>query len=304
MPFSFDLDFGFDATNRLAGRLGCSEGSVHACLMSSSVQELIRLEGGNPANPFVQVGWVPVVDGIDLPAHVLELFRDGKTAAVPFMAGTNTNEANAFVYPAYRHGMNRPGFEEYAKTVLGNLPQVNLTDAELEKVYAMYPVPTGGDNREQAAALSTDATFHCRTRIAAAEYARFAAMYVYRYDHRLGCTNLIFKWMPGVFHGMEVPSVFGVPADLMCSWTRREAELSRRMQTIWTNFAKFLRPSTVGEVSCAFKEVPHYLPDQSSLVFRVPHDAIESGYRHEECSFWNALLSGPNLARESSAVMV
>ncbi len=53
---------------------------------------------------------------------------------------------------------------------------------------------------------------------------------------------------------------------------------------MWTNFAKHLSPSTVGE------PFPVYSSDSpKGMVLQTPSDSIENGYRASLCEVWDEI---------------
>jgi len=296
MPASVSLEWGLTNTAIFAARVGCTSTdseSAHSCLMDKSVEELISAQVST-RNPFSEPHkWSPVVDGVDLPAPVAQLFLEGKTAPVPLMAGTNTDEGNLFVWPGYQMGMDKAQYRDFVRSMfVGMQPRMALNDAELERVFSMYP-PLDEDNRGQAAAVLGDASFTCRSQIFAAEHGkRGTDVFLYRWDDRLDCMDMVAKKaLPGVIHLMEVPYVFGTPSVFWCSWSEKEADLSWRTRTMWTNFAKTLNPTPNGAPGHRGKVWPKYeYSNRSNLVMREEHDVVEVDYKGEKCKFWDEIL--------------
>jgi len=92
---------------------------------------------------------------------------------------------------------------------------------------------------------------------------------------------------------MELPLVFGTRAKLLCPSRPKESELQERMQQMWTNFAKHLRPATNDKS----EEMPRYEAlDQRSLVLQLEKDHVEEFYKQERCDFtWKPILMGEQI---------
>jgi len=217
------------------------------------------------------------------------------TNKVPVMAGTNTNEGNAFVWPAYEFGMTDSAFDQFTSALFtAHDPFQALDAAQLDKVHQEYPVT--GDPREVAAEMITDATYLCDTQFSLQEHAAFANdVFLYRFDHRAECeTKLLGNLMPGVFHASELPFVFGTPGTVACKWNAAEHGLSMRMQTMWTNFAKTLNPSPDSPNTLLPLKFPKYTnATREGYVFNagtVSPDSIEKDYRSEKCKLWYNLI--------------
>lgn len=61
--------------------------------------------------------------------------------------------------------------------------------------------------------------------------------YYYYFYHQ--SRNTVFDSWMGVTHFTEVPFVFGRPMDFSSYYTKAEAQLSKSMIEMWTNFAKY-----------------------------------------------------------------
>jgi carboxylesterase type B len=291
MPFSFDKEHTLDQTRDFAKRVHCPVGvdaSTLECMRTKTSMDLISHNYGHrknaTGNPFLDGAWAPTVDGVDLPESALQMFVEGRSAHVPLLAGTNSDEGNAFVYPWYPKGMNQKEFQRFTQLAAGTngFDFASFQDRLVES-YGVHR-----DNRPEAAQLLGDATFVCGTRFASLAHSGHTHTYLYRFDHRLNCSRLGFSGLPGVFHAAELPLVFGTRAKFLCPSRPKESRLQERMQTMWTNFAKNLHPST----SIKGEEIPRYhAHDQKSLVLHLEKDNVEQFYRQDRCNVWKPVLS-------------
>lgn len=201
---------------------------------------------------------------------------------VPVLAGFNTDEGNTVLWPEFPSGMNSSQYHDFLGHVLtGFDPRTALSPAQLADVFRRYPAAPEGDQRPLAARVYTDWGIFCGTQCALSSAAPGKA-YLYRFDHRPECPEP--GSVPGVYHGLELPYVFGTPASYQCSFDAGEKALSDRMQRLWTNFAKHLVPAPDDESFPAFGR-----ENMTNLVLRATSDSLEGGYRADFCRFWSEI---------------
>ncbi|MGO1315830.1 MAG: carboxylesterase/lipase family protein [Cellulomonadaceae bacterium] len=171
----------------------------------------------------------PVVDDFlpELPAHV---FASGRSHRVPLLIGTTKYEGGAFVTPR---------------------PQVLPDTAERQDLmfeaadptarYRVLPAYPGYPSRKARFQLAGDALFWVPSVRVAADHARVAPTYVYRYDFTTAALNLVGL---DAVHGAEIVPVFGL-ADTAAGRSMtalgggRDLEsLSNRMQLHWFSFVR------------------------------------------------------------------
>jgi len=287
MPMAWSTGFSLEVTQRFAARLGCAEAlSLRDCLGSKDARALIAV-AGEASNPFSSVGWSPAVDGADMPDEPLQLLLEGRAAAVPLLAGTNTDEANLFVWPYFESGMSEEQYTRFLHNFLdGHDPATRLNATEEAMVRRLYS-RAGADRRAELSAIMTDATFLCGTQDAGQAQGSRADVFLYRFNHRSSCERILRKSVPGVFHASELIYVFGDPMKELCFLDSAERALSARIQALWTSFAKSLVP--VGSKGAAF---PRYSnASRVGVVLQTPSDELEEGYRAEYCGFWREVKS-------------
>jgi len=276
-------------TAGFAAKLQCEDtDSLRECLRGKNATDIIS-NAGELSNPFTAPMWNPVIDGEDMPEHPVKRFHDGRTNRVPFMAGTNTDEGNLFVWPMYGKGMNESQYEEFLQDLFGDHdPVLKLSPSEMAEVISTYQsASTQSDRRPSAAAVATDSTFLCGTQAAAQAYGSTQDMFLYRFNHRSSC-RVVFKLfginLPGVYHSSEMLYVWGDPLAENCVLGPEEHSLSLRMQRMWTDFAKNLTPNSTTE------SFPKYTnSSRLGLVLQTGKDAIETDYRGEYCKLWQNL---------------
>jgi len=284
-------------THDFVQKMNCSMfESARECLRKKDVKALIAQSDAYD-DPFTGPAWGPAVDGCDMPAVPFQLYRDGKANAVPVLWGTNTDEGNLFMWPPYSHGMSKAQFHEVLQRVFdGHMTGATLNATEIGEVISRYMV--SGDNntdlRNVASSILTDESFLCGTRNAANYYSLKAPVFMYRFNHRSICD--IADTVPGVAHTAELVYVWGRAYAKSCLLLREENSLRKRIQSMWTDFAKYLDP-TPSLIMQSKESFPRYLNNsRSSIIFQTPFDVIEKDYRDEYCAFWEHILYSKLLA--------
>jgi len=148
-PAAHDWSYRQELTRSFASKLQCNDkASLRECLRTKDVNSAWQKASiGNTSNALLAADWGPVVDGVDMPETPAKIFYDGRSHSVPFMAGSNTNEANLMVWPLYELGMNKSQFKGFVQKIADDYRRHNsmitLNAAEIEKVDAKYPASTG-----------------------------------------------------------------------------------------------------------------------------------------------------------------
>jgi len=290
-PAASDGAYQMNVTRALAKKLKCGGlDDVRTCLRNRQATEIV-LNADEDANPFTaSLSWSPSIDGKGMPAHPLTLFGLGAARDISMLAGTNTDEGNLFVWPFFPHGMSKSAFQEFVTKLLyldsQRNPTASLNSTELEQVLDLYPgsrLP--GSYRRQSAALLTDLYFLCPTHeVAESQLGKAANTFLYRFNHRSAYCLAPQQLVPGVCHGFELPYVFGTPESEACTWSAEEQLLSQRIQALWTNFAKYLRPSEDDVF-------PKYTnSSRRVLVLQTGSDALDRDYRSNYCQFWSRVF--------------
>lgn len=176
------------------------------------------------------------VNGTDfLPFEPSEALAKGMGTGIPFMIGTNKDEANLFAKskPAY--------IVPEEKTVEKYMKSNGLSDCvnDVACLYPKYPAP------ETILSLITDAIFQVPAYNIADAQCNHASAYTYRFDWTSFPIRLIGL---GACHGMELPFVFSSfnsgagKRIIKASNNKKVYKLSREMQKAWANFAHTGQP--------------------------------------------------------------
>jgi para-nitrobenzyl esterase len=260
--------------------VGCEKGQGQLdCLRQASVEDL--LANANQPSPgsgeiTSERSWSfgVVMGGSDafLPNTPRAMFDSGDVAVVPFLIGTNNDEANSFFW----RSTPLTSEEEYMADL-----EARYGDAASD-IAAVYP-PSDFDGDFNAARLRlfTDAAV-CRSNDLAIRSVR-AGMPVYMYNF-----NVWWSVLPEVMraaHGAEMSHVFGnpfVPTGQDPTVTEESQAVADAMNTYWSRFAENGNPN--------WPDAPAVWPEfdeDNDLRLQLDSDwEVLEDYRAEQCAFW------------------
>jgi para-nitrobenzyl esterase len=262
--------------DKFAAERGCSGDGALACLRGKAVTDLVSMQAVDRTMGMAGVraafSFGAVVDGENgfLPEPALELFNRGEVAQVPYILGTNTDEAQLY----YSLDPSVPtNEEEYRK---------QLTDRYgtfAERILAMYPVSKfGGDYRKAITRVATDSGLVCGT-LDTARRAVGAGLPVYMYNFNIPWS--ILPDLLGISHASEISHVFGSPYQE----SEPNIGVAVAMNTYWSTFAKTGDPNYAGAPAVW----PRFMPDANDNDQRLQFDPkyeVLNGFRKEECILW------------------
>ncbi|WP_375400445.1 carboxylesterase/lipase family protein [uncultured Amnibacterium sp.] len=212
----------------------------------------------------------PVVDGVLLPTHPLDAFRDGDSLPVPLIIGTNADEGTLF--------------QLVVRALAGTPARVDrlfaLTDPGARPgVLAGYP---GYPRRRSIAELVTDLVFWHPSVTAAAGHAQVAPTWMYRFDFAPPLVRLLGL---GATHAAELDFVFGRPDSLLqrlgglLGGRRAARAVTVRMHGRWLAFA---RRGVVAE------DWPQYDGERRLTLIIDESDRVEADPRGEIRPAWDS----------------
>lgn len=288
--------------------LGCGTGAAAVeCLLGKTAADLlaqseaVRLPS---TDGWDSCQWSPVIDGVELEQHPMDLLKSGKVApGIKMILGTNKDEGTSFLgYLKFgtdpltpKYDMDQAEFRNWTANAFGE----NFSAPLL----ALYPVVPGAkSNRTEAyrdyftAATNviSDYMMWCPNR----RFARWHAAnnpgenstYVYVFSEEPGIKHT----REGVFHGAEVRFTFFAEDELV-GWD--EKALSLDVVRFWTNFAATQNPNirplngkhAAGRAVEPEKSWPPFQPSGPAvgLDFVLPHLTRSVGRHHEQCDFWD-----------------
>lgn len=209
----------------IADALGCAPSDL-ACLRSDTLS-LAALVDSASSGPLTGLGTPnigPHVDGVMVLAPPFERVRDGVASDVPFMIGSNADEALTFTRTT-----SIPT-EAAFRMALGRI----FAPATVDELVALYPASAFGDSWKSAYdALFGEIAFNCPALALAEAASEGAPSFAYHFTWRLTGAEML-----GSFHGLELVYVFGNLAELP-RYVPGDADhaLVDAMQSAWVSFA-------------------------------------------------------------------
>jgi len=207
--------------------------------------------------------WAPVIDGVELSGIPSELMKQGKSAQVPILLGTNRDEGSTFTGNQTGYGDGEFTADSfyyhwlYSPEQAGGYPGAIQTESQftawaaqmfdedvatdLAKLYAPMTTQTGDVSPPPVnwwwsiAQVIGDFVLTCPARRAATAYANHGQpAFMYHFSHTPERSiNQDNTQLYGAFHGSEVPFVFYDQFEL----NAQEQNLSMAMVQYWVNFA-------------------------------------------------------------------
>ncbi|MGH8997215.1 MAG: carboxylesterase/lipase family protein, partial [Acidimicrobiales bacterium] len=269
-------------TAKLLAELGLTD--PHE-LRSVPVEALLEAQGGVlTSRAGSGLVLVPVVDGTSLPKAPIEAFVDGSCSRVPFMVGSNRDEAKLFMV---QDPKNRDPDDETVRRRIDRglrFDDLGLDAADLLESYRAARSRRGAptDPRELWSAIESDRMFRVGSLKAAAAHAQWQTeTYCY-----------LFTWESpamggalGACHAVEIPFVLGnlgLPGmDRFAGAGPAAERLSEQMMQAWLSFARTGRPSHP-----SIPEWPAYrAADRATMVFGT-ETHLEHAPMEEERALW------------------
>lgn len=173
------------------------------------------------------------VDGVVLPAQLVDVFDRGRQAKVPVLAGFNSGEIRSLRMLAPSAPGSAADYERVIRERYGD-----MADAFLR----LYP---SADMGESILAASRDALYGWTSeRLVRSQTAAGQSSYLYLFDHGYPAAD---EANLHAFHASELPYMFGNPARTPPRWpkvpdTAEETRLSDAMVGYWTSFVRDGRP--------------------------------------------------------------
>ncbi|CAG5119696.1 unnamed protein product [Candidula unifasciata] len=304
-----------------AKSVGCDQDTDHdylvKCLRSIVYNATIALKEHDISEGIIQFPFVPVVDGVLLRQDPAQLLRSGNFKKTPLLLGSNENEGTFFIVYLL------PLFNLKNPPAISGSTYLNLMTSKMFKYYPYYPQKLNQFgleaimfyyrdwlNPENYDALSrsidravSDSYFVCPVNELARTYAKHNMPVYYYWFSQKWTANPWPDWM-GVLHADEIWYSLGQALNQSNSFTEDERQLSRKMMTYWSNFAKTGDPNQApGDL--ALPEWPQFkVNEQQYINLSVASFASGQpwgkGPRTQQCAFWDEYL--PKLLAETSDI--
>jgi para-nitrobenzyl esterase len=260
---------------KFASDHGCEGDDVLACLREKPASDLVsadmvdRTMGMDALARRFSFGPVVEGEGGFLPKPAVELFDSGDVADVPYLLGTNTDEAQLYFLMAAV-----PDSDEAYRAEI----EQRYGDFA-ERVLALYPIAKfEGNYRKAMARIASDSGLICST-LDTARRAVDAGLKVYLYNFNIPWS--IARDALGASHASEISHVFGTPY----SEGEESTAVATAMNAYWSAFAATGDPNFEG----APATWPRFMPDADDNDLRLQLDPgfeVLQSFRKEECQLW------------------
>jgi len=267
---------------QFAGERGCAGADALTCLRGKPASELVSMAAVDRSMGMDMLrrsfNFGPVVDGAGgfLPEPAAALYARREVAQVPYILGTNSEEARLYFTAAMV-----PANEEAYRAAI-----TQQYGAFAERVLATYPASRfNGDYRKTMAAIASDSGLICST-LETAIAAVNAGLAVYMYNFNIPWS--ISREALGASHASEISHVFGTPYNE----TPENAQVGVAMNAYWASFARSGDPNYPG----APAQWPRFMPDQNGDDLRLqldPKFEILRSFRKQECALWREIAAQP-----------
>jgi para-nitrobenzyl esterase len=267
-------------------RAGCTNNDSTielTCMRKMNATKLVSLQENLPQDRDAR--FLPVVDGMVIPDDPITLVKQGKTAQVDLLLGTNLNEGTLFT-PVKNY--TTAEYHAIADRAFGALGEKVLAQYPLD----LFPQPQTGWSLAQ---ITGDYEFVCAATRLLRMYKTANKKYQYVWKHIpsfVKCPGFFCHYVGmGVYHSSELFFVFNYE-PFGNKFTPQEQLLSDTMVQYWTSFA---RDSTPVATTSIAKEWPQYAynagsPDlgQSFMSLNLTLD-VETRFQQNWCDFWDSV---------------
>ena len=311
-------NFTRDAMEAVVGFIGCNTTSLDsnatvACLRSHRMQALITAQF-NPSGdgPAQNLGdqWLPVVDGIFLPAAPSQLINEGRFANITTIIGWIQDDANPFT--DFTINSDADNFNFFSAYLPG------FTADNVNKLLSLYPVSEFSDNPSanlsaqfyRSGRILRDIIFTCQPIFFGQAINDQKGVDVFYYDQNQTILEEVFAFagLPGLgaVHTSEMAYVFGnlshynvdnFPFNINAS----DIALKHRESRSWSTFAATGQPSLAAHDTLQGWKPAYTYPNETDIfVIGGPFEGLsaEDGPRsipavseqklRERCDFLNS----------------
>jgi para-nitrobenzyl esterase len=211
----------------------------------------------------------PDVDGYFLPESVPQIYKEGKQAHIPLLAGWNRDEPSALAVN-YPQPPTVASFQQTAEKSFG---------ARSAEFLQVYPDGTDAEAVRSAIDFNGDSfiAFSTWQWLEAQAATGGAAVYRYHFERPAPAD----KYHPagsGAFHSDEIEYVFGnLNSRVDAVWQPEDQKLSDLIETYWTNFARSGNPNGAGA-----PEWPQYNQGDGWQVMHLDVDSTAGPDQHRD----------------------
>jgi para-nitrobenzyl esterase len=239
-----------------------------ACLRGLTTAALLATHEEDTSSGLAEI-FDAVVDGDFLTDQPRTLFQNGGTAKVPYLLGSNNDEAMLFELSATpvtdQTGLTAAIAQDYGDA-----------GATLAALYPLSEFDGGYPNPFQAALtrMKSDQMLICNT-YDSAQLSAAQGVPAYTYNFDISAATFL-----GACHGSELPYVFGTGTQLTAG--SPQAAASAAMERYWTHFAAKGDPS--GGSDPAWPSFSTSSNQRMQFTLQAP--SVVSNFHATECAYW------------------
>jgi carboxylesterase type B len=274
-----------------ATRLFHMQDVVHAANpISSALPEAMRpnwLPIFAPVMP-----WSATVDNEEIKGVPLYHIRTGDWNKVPFLAGSNKNEATVLMtlMPLVVKGASFAFDQSDARLMIEQLlsdynpgTAAEITNQTLQQ----YPESDFQNGFWRMSMAFTHYFFTCDVRRAMRSAAKQGPVWLYSFERKLSYLVGLVDDLLGDFHSSELQFVFDNQfPPLVFDFVDDDKTLAEAMGTWWTNMARWNSPNHPGDNQQVW---PSYNATIDASMTLAAPTSIKSGYEAGNCDFWDRM---------------
>ena len=224
---------------KLLDGMGLSRLSTLRDLREVDGEELVRVGNSllirSGELPYLNLAFMPTVDGEMLPAHPIDVFTANEEAPVPLIIGSNSGEAS-FTKAMYFFSRSRGRAARRLLEV--------FDPGHADAILAAY---NGAQTRSDFAELIADAVFWAPSVQLATEHRRVADVWMYHFDH---AAPAVKRLGIGAVHTADLEAVFGEPFTSPAGILQRlgpQSDFETVSEMMQRNWGSFFHSGQVGE---------------------------------------------------------
>jgi para-nitrobenzyl esterase len=239
-----------------------------ACMRQLTTEALLATTEENTSSGLAQI-FSAVIDGDFLSDQPRTLYQKSETAKVPYLLGSNNDEARLFE-------LSMPAVTDQSGLSAAIAQHYGDAGAALSNLYPPSAFDGGYPNSYQAAftQIQSDAMLICNTYDSALlSSAQGVAGFMYNFD--ISAAAFL-----GACHGSELPYVFGTGTQLQPG--TQELGASRLMERYWTRFAATANPSGGSDLTW-----PSFSASSNKrMQFTLQQPTVVTNFHANECAYW------------------
>jgi para-nitrobenzyl esterase len=239
-----------------------------ACLRGLTTEALLGTHEEDTSSGLAEI-FSAVVDGDFLTDQPRSLFQKGNTAKVPYLLGSNNDEAMLFE-------LSVTPVTDQAGLAAAIAQDYGDAGATLAALYPLSEFDGGYPNPFQAAltGMMSDQMLICNT-YDSAQLSAGQGVPAYAYNFDISAAVFL-----GACHGSELPYVFGTGTQLTAG--SQQAAASALMERYWTRFASKGTPSGGSDPAW-----PSFSTSNNQrMQFTLQGPSVVPNFHAAECAYW------------------